>query len=405
MYTEALPWKKDGITPDDHSLMPLTALNIGRPRLVGPKCCCSPERQSTRFPLARGDSLSGQPIPTSTQTAARGRPGGREYMHNTLNHVDSTQVTACACLSSGGSGPSMQFTHSRSNTTRLPQKFTAILKRMRLRGSCGDTPITGATLGCHVELFISNPKTPMLPEIDTGPSIRKVLLPDEQSLSEMRLPPIEPMDPTIHISSLPEEAEERHESSENDAGEFNAISVISRVPSCGTHAHSVDVGNRAGTVDIAGYRLSTGSGASATSFLSSGGLHHCDGNTNDAGNQWRPSPPLLPEARSLTSTPAEMPAQPTSENRQNHADLPSVSAFKRIRQLLVPGGNRLPVSQRAVWIAPAQCTQQIVVTPIGGQCQPRPPSGEYVPFPDDGQSTITTSEDGAKGCCSLFITT
>ncbi|KAI6140750.1 hypothetical protein BKA82DRAFT_1009080 [Pisolithus tinctorius] len=65
----------------------------------------------------------------------------------------------------------------------------------------------------------------------------------------MRLPPIEPMDvrfprfrlprssaqhpsqPTIHISSLPEEAEERHESSENDAGEFNAISVISRVPS------------------------------------------------------------------------------------------------------------------------------------------------------------------------------
>ncbi|KIN93268.1 hypothetical protein M404DRAFT_528718 [Pisolithus tinctorius Marx 270] len=147
--------------------MPLTALNIGRPRLVGPKCCCSPERQSTRFPLARGDSLSGQPIPTSTQTAARGRPGGREYMHNTLNHVDSTQVTACACLSSGGSGPSMQFTHSRSNTTRLPQKFTAILKRMRLRGSCGDTPITGATLGCHVELFISNPKTPMLPEIDT----------------------------------------------------------------------------------------------------------------------------------------------------------------------------------------------------------------------------------------------
>ncbi|KAI6012739.1 hypothetical protein F5J12DRAFT_820189 [Pisolithus orientalis] len=231
LYTEALLWTKDGITPDDHPLMPLTALNISRPRLVDPKCCCSPDQQSRRFPLARGGSFSGQPIPTSTQTAARGRPGGREYMHNTLDHVDSPQVTASTSLPSGGSGPIMQFTHSRSNATRLPQKFTAILKRTRPRGSRGDTPITGATLGCHVELFISDPKTPMLPEIDTGPSIRKVLLPDEWSLSEMRLPPIELMDPTIHMSSLPEEAEERHESSDNDAREFNAISVISRVPS------------------------------------------------------------------------------------------------------------------------------------------------------------------------------
>ncbi|KAI6031009.1 hypothetical protein EDC04DRAFT_2710177, partial [Pisolithus marmoratus] len=38
------------------------------------------------------------------------------------------------------------------------------------------------------------PKSPILPHIDTGPSIKKLLLPDERSLSDMRLPPIEPVD-------------------------------------------------------------------------------------------------------------------------------------------------------------------------------------------------------------------
>ncbi|KAI5994962.1 hypothetical protein EDC04DRAFT_2803392, partial [Pisolithus marmoratus] len=61
----------------------------------------------------------------------------------------------------------------------------------------------------------SAPKSPILPHIDTGPSIKKLLLPDERSLSDMRLPPIEPVDvrflfTIVFLCSLPFAANHRH---------------------------------------------------------------------------------------------------------------------------------------------------------------------------------------------------
>ncbi|KAI6154237.1 hypothetical protein BKA82DRAFT_998657 [Pisolithus tinctorius] len=157
--------------------------------------------------------------------------------------------------------------------TRL-RKSATILNRIWPQSLCSDTPVVGTT--SH---------SPILPQIDTGFSIMKLLLPDERSLSDMRLPPIEPVDPTIHIALLLDAAEESCKLSE-DVGEANETSMIPRIPSGSTRSGHTDVQHRAGGANDAGYcRRSIGSKTSAMNLFSSGGLHHEDGNANEVHGQ------------------------------------------------------------------------------------------------------------------------
>ncbi|KAI6136059.1 hypothetical protein F5141DRAFT_1072028 [Pisolithus sp. B1] len=103
------------------------------------------------------------------------------------------------------------------------QKPVANLKRMWQHNSGNDSPVFETTSG-----------PPILPCIDTDPSIKHLLLPDERSPSDMRLPPIEPVDPTIHIPLLLDVVEERCNSSENVDRESKTISMISQAPSVST---------------------------------------------------------------------------------------------------------------------------------------------------------------------------
>ncbi|KAI6120992.1 hypothetical protein EDD16DRAFT_1574199 [Pisolithus croceorrhizus] len=149
---------------------------------------------------------------------------------------------------------------------------------------------------------------------------------------------------------------------------------------------------------VPGYRLSTGSRAPAT-------------NSNiEFDGQSRRRAPLTLHSTACTPTNEHagsptQPGQPSFEKRRNKVFLALYPPFSRIRQFLSPSADRLPLTQRAVWIAPAQCAERVVVTSTGDQSRPTnpsPPSGEVILFPDDGQSTITISEDGAPGCCSFF---
>ncbi|KAI6097278.1 hypothetical protein EDD16DRAFT_1669192 [Pisolithus croceorrhizus] len=274
------------------------------------------------------------------------------------------------------------------------QRPVAKLKPVWLQNSGSDPPVFESRT-------TSGP--PILPHIDTDPSIKQLLLPDERSPSDMRLPPIELVDPTIRMPSLLGTVEERHNSSESVVREANTISMISRAPSCTTHTRGV------------GYRLSTDSRASSMNVPFSGYRHHFNGDTVENGNQSRQSSPLVGLRRSCvhptacaptnmrTAFPAQS-SQPPSEKRRNKAIPTSFSPFRRIRRYLTPSGDQLPLTQRAVWIAPARCAEPVVVAPTGDCSRPTNPSsspGEVIPSPDDGQSTVATSEDGATGCCSF----
>ncbi|KAI6031020.1 hypothetical protein EDC04DRAFT_77747 [Pisolithus marmoratus] len=192
----------------------------------------------------------------------------------------------------------------------------------------------------------------VLPEIDS-PLIKKLLLPDERSLSDMELPPIERVGLTIHAPLLLYAVEGRFRSSENVMKERDAISIISQAPSRTTHTRGVDVQHGVGGTNVTGYRLSTGSSMSAINLLSPRGDHHRDGGMNKVDSQLRRSSQLLSAVR-VPNVHADLAAKPPSQKQRNGADLPKVPAFRRIRQLLLPSGNRTPL---AIWIMPAQCTE------------------------------------------------
>ncbi|KAI6105984.1 hypothetical protein EV401DRAFT_2012234 [Pisolithus croceorrhizus] len=265
----------------------------------------------------------------------------------------------------------MQSLTLRTNTTRS-QRFTANLKPMWLQNWGSDSPVVKTTSG-----------PPILPRIDTDPSLKKLLLPEERSLSDMWIPPIEHVDPTIHMPSFLDTVEERRNSSENvvRAIESNADFLISQVPLHTTH------------IRVPGYRLSTDSRASATN------------SSIEIDSQSRQRSPLTPHSTACAPTSAHarfptQPSQPSTEKRRNKVFLALFPPFSRIRRFLAPSADRLPLTQRAVWIAPARRAEPVVVTPTRDQSQPTDPSsspGEVILFPDDGQSTITTSEDGAPG--------
>ncbi|KAI6154235.1 hypothetical protein BKA82DRAFT_4099029 [Pisolithus tinctorius] len=193
--------------------------------------------------------------------------------------------------------------HPRSNTTHFKSLLPSCLNRIWSQSSSSDTPITRTAS-----------ESPILPRIDTGPSIKKLLLPDERSMSDMRLPPIESIDTTIHVPWLLDAAEERRKLSEDVVVESNAVSMASLV-SCSTHTGRVDVQDRAG-------------GANS---ISSGGLHLWNENTNE------PAAVRVPG-----NMPPKMPAQPLSEKQQNSDDLTL---------------DKLPLTQKAICIAPAQCAE------------------------------------------------
>ncbi|KAI6104546.1 hypothetical protein EDD16DRAFT_265961 [Pisolithus croceorrhizus] len=108
----------------------------------------------------------------------------------------------------------------------------------------------------------------------------------------------------------------------------------------------------------AGYCLSTGSRASATNLPCSGYRHHWDEDTVEIESQSRRSLPLRSTACTPTNVNAEFPTQPPPEpKRRNKVDLVSFPTFRRIRRLLTPSGDRPLLTQKAVWIAPAQCVE------------------------------------------------
>lgn len=278
----------------------------------------------------------------------------------------------------------MQPTLSHTSMTHL-QRFSANLKLALLQNSDSDSLVVEANSG-----------PPTLPHIDTDPSIKKLLLPDEQSLSDMRIPPIEPVDPAIHMPLLLDTVEERHNLSENIVGEHDAVSLISQAPEHSTHTHLV------------GYHLSADSGAATTNPPFSEHQQHQDGKMNNSLS--RPSSPSMMHSttactpNSIRTEFPTRPSQPLPEKRRNNVT-PTFPTFKRIWRFLVPSRDQLPHTQRAVCIAPAQCAEPVVVSPTRDQSRPTNPSsspGEVIPLPDDGQSTITTSKDGTRGCCSFF---
>lgn len=231
------------------------------------------------------------------------------------------------------------------------------------------------------------------------PSIKKLLLPDEQSLSDMRIPPIEPVDPAIHVPLLLDIVEERHNSSENVIGKCDAISLISQAPEHTTHMH------------LMGYRLSKDSGAATMNPPFSEHQHHRDGKTianNSLSRLCSPSTLRSTTPRTPNSIHTEFPTrpgQPLPETRRNNVVSIPFPTFERIRRFLAPSRDRLPLTQRAVCIAPAQCAEPVVVSPSRDRSRPTNPSsspGDVILFPDDGRSTITAGEDGTRGCCSFF---
>ncbi|KAI6152745.1 hypothetical protein EDD17DRAFT_1634693 [Pisolithus thermaeus] len=290
------------------------------------------------------------------------------------------------------------------------QRPVANLKPVRLQNS-----------GSYPPVFESRTTSapPVLPHIDTDPSIKQLPLPDERSLSDMRLPPIELVDPTICMPYLLGSVEERHNSSESIVREASTISMVSQAPSVSTtnlwlfcyrgkkwafHDTHYDMQCTTDTRGV-GYRLSTDSRASSMNVPFSGYQHHFDGDTVEIGKQSRQSSLSHPTACAPTNVRTALPTQssrPQSEKGRSKAAPTPFSPFRRIRRYLTPSGDQLPLTQRAVLIAPAKCAEPVVVAPTGDCSRPTNPSsspGEVIPSLDDGQSTIATSEDGATGCC------
>lgn len=261
LSADVLPGTEDEIMLDGHPLASDTTLNAHRPKFVDPKCCYLLDGRSTGCSLSRSYLCPGPPTSITAQRAAADGPSRREHMYDTpiMHHAHSPRVITCA----------MQ---SRTTTMRL-RKSAAILNRIWPQNLGSDTPVVGTTS-----------QSPILPHIDTGPSVMKLLLPDKRSLSDMRLPPIEPMDPTIHMPSLLDAAEESRKLSE-DVGEANETSMIPRIPSGSTHSRRTGVQHRADGVNDVGYCRSIGSRTSAINLFSSGGLHHEDGNANEVHGQ------------------------------------------------------------------------------------------------------------------------
>ncbi|KAI5994959.1 hypothetical protein EDC04DRAFT_1215908 [Pisolithus marmoratus] len=188
--------------------------------------------------------------------------------------------------------------------------------------------------------------------------------------------------------------------SKNIARESSAISLTSQAPSCTTHTHDMGVQDRASHESVVVFHLSTGSRASAMDHLPSRNRCRWDGNTNGVDHQLRQSPSLHSATRTLADAHTRLPAGSLFERKRNNTDLPTP---RKIRRLPDPSGSWLRLAQRAVWIAPAQCAEMVVASP-GDRTRPTnpPPPGEYVPFPCDSQSMITTCEDRATGCCTFF---
>ncbi|KAI6031023.1 hypothetical protein EDC04DRAFT_2898304 [Pisolithus marmoratus] len=213
LYVDVLPEPEDVVMLRGRPLSPDEASSDGKPRLPDHKYYCSPDRRSTQSPHSPGYFRPGQSNTSGvTQTASGVRP----------DTPDITYHYTYATRRSGEWGSSMQSMQLRTNTTHK-QKFAVILKRMRSPNSRSDSPNTGTT---------SEP--PILPRIDTGPSIKKLLLPDERSPSDMRLPPIAPIDPTIYIPLLLEAVEERCGLSERVVQKCDAISIVSQDSSVST---------------------------------------------------------------------------------------------------------------------------------------------------------------------------
>lgn len=279
----------------------------------------------------------------------------------------------------------MQPALSRTSTAHL-QWFSAKLQPALLQNSDSDSPVVETTSG-----------PPTLPHIDTDPSIKKLLLPDEQSLSDMRIPPIEPIDPAIHVPLLLDTVEERHNLSEN-VGECDAVSLTSQAPEHTTHT------------DLAGYRLSTDSGAETANPPFSEHQQHRGGKTianNGLSRLSLRSTSHSTAACTSNSIPTEFPTQigqPLPEKKRNNVAPTSFPIFKRIRQFLAPSRVRLSLTQRAVCIAPAQCAEPVVVSPTRDGSRPTNPSppGEVILLPADSRSMITASEDGTRACCCFF---
>ncbi|KAI6097281.1 hypothetical protein EDD16DRAFT_1669301 [Pisolithus croceorrhizus] len=203
----------------------------------------------------------------------------------------------------------------------------------------------------------------------------------------MRIPPIEPVDPTIHMPSQPDTVGDRCNLSENVIMESNTISMISQAPS-----------RTASTRCEAGYCLSTSSRKSATNLSCSGYRRHRGGDTIDSiDNQSRHDSLLCPTACTPTNVKTEFPTQPPPKpKRRSKVHLISFPTLKRIRRLLASSGDQPLLTQKAVWIAPAQCAETVVVASTGHQNRPTNHSSSR------REDMITASEDGARGCCSFF---
>ncbi|KAI6122440.1 hypothetical protein EV401DRAFT_1951733, partial [Pisolithus croceorrhizus] len=198
--------------------------------------------------------------------------------------------------------------------------------------------------------------------------------------------------------------EKRCNSSENVDRKSKTISMITQAPSVSFRDTHYDVQCTTHTRGAA-YRLSTDTRASAMNVPFSGYPHRSDGDTIEIDNQLRQSSPLHPTTCAPTNTRTAFPTQPTqppSEKPWHRANPASFSLFRRIRRFLASTRDRLP---QAVWITPAQFEEQVVVAPTRNRSRatnPPPSPGEDIPFPDDGQGTIRTSEDEDRGCCSFF---
>ncbi|KAI6120996.1 hypothetical protein EDD16DRAFT_813335 [Pisolithus croceorrhizus] len=218
------------------------------------------------------------------------------------------------------------------------QKPVANLKCMWQHNSSNDSPVFETTSG-----------PPTLPCIDTDPSIKHLLLPDERSLSDIRIPPIKP--PTIDIPLL-NMVDERCNSSENVDRKSKTISMITQAPLCTTH-----------TTRGAAYHLSTDTRVSAMNVPFPGYPHRSDRDTIEIDNQLRQSSLLHPTTCAPTNTCTAFPTQPTqppSEKPWNRANLASFSLFRRIRRFLASTRDRPPP---VVWIMPAQFEEVNIPSP------------------------------------------
>ncbi|KAI6136060.1 hypothetical protein F5141DRAFT_6372 [Pisolithus sp. B1] len=114
-------------------------------------------------------------------------------------------------------------------------------------------------------------------------------------------------------------------------------------------------------------------------------------------NQSRHDSLLCPTACTPTNVKTEFPTQlPPKPKRRSKVHLISFPTLKRIRRLLASSGDQPLLTQKAVWIAPAQCAETVVVASTGHQNRPTNHSSSR------REDMIIASEDGARGCCSFF---